>query len=145
MKFLLLFRYVIEFFLFKLIFFLLSCFPKKISSYFSQEMTFIKDDPENILSDKLNFEVTNKNGVIEKFSNISFNLSKDKQTYVNWKSENLSKDNHTIIIHGKHYHEETQATFSHTKKTPCVIIRDMKEAKVLSKKIKNKIQNIIKS
>ena len=33
------------------------------------------------------------------------------------KSENLSKDNHTIIIHGKHYHEETQATFSHTKKT----------------------------
>ena len=52
-------------------------------------MTFIKDDPENILSDKLNFEVTNKNGVIEKFSNISFNLSKDKQTYANWKSENL--------------------------------------------------------
>ena len=67
-------------------------FPKKISSYFSQEMTFIKDDPENILSDKLNFEVTNKNGVIEKFSNISFNLSKDKQTYANWKSENLSKN-----------------------------------------------------
>ena len=32
MKFLLPFRYVIEFFLFKLIFFLLSCFPKKISS-----------------------------------------------------------------------------------------------------------------
>lgn len=57
------------------------------------------------------------------------------------KSENLSKDNHTIIIHGKHYHEETQATFSHTKKTPCVIIRDMKEAKVLSKKIKNEISD----
>ena len=32
MKFLLPFRYVIEFFLFKLIFILLSCFPKKISS-----------------------------------------------------------------------------------------------------------------
>ena len=57
------------------------------------------------------------------------------------KSEDLSKENYTIIIHGKHYHEETQATFSHAKNNSCVIIRDMKEAEMLAKKINNTISN----
>jgi 4-hydroxy-3-methylbut-2-enyl diphosphate reductase len=47
-----------------------------------------------------------------------------------WKrSEKLGKDDHTIIIHGKAKHEETKATFSHSKENaPSLIILNMKEA-----------------
>jgi len=48
------------------------------------------------------------------------------------RSEQLGKDNFTVIIHGKSYHEETRATFSHSKtKSPSVIVRDLEEAKIL--------------
>ena len=51
-----------------------------------------------------------------------------------WKqSEKLGIDNATIIIHGKHKHEETRATFSHSEKNaPSLIIKDIKEAKLLA-------------
>lgn len=49
------------------------------------------------------------------------------------RSEQLGKDDFTIIIHGKSYHEETRATFSHSKTTaPAVIVRDIKETKLLA-------------
>lgn len=49
------------------------------------------------------------------------------------RSEQLGKLDYTIIIHGKHYHEETRATFSHTiKNSPSVIIRNIEEAGLLS-------------
>ncbi len=49
------------------------------------------------------------------------------------RSEQLGKQNYTVIIHGKHYHEETRATFSHSKiSAPSVIIRDLHEAKILA-------------
>jgi 4-hydroxy-3-methylbut-2-enyl diphosphate reductase len=49
------------------------------------------------------------------------------------RSAELGKERYTIIIHGKHYHEETRATFSHSSnKSPSLIIRDNEEAKVLS-------------
>lgn len=52
------------------------------------------------------------------------------------KSVKLGAEDHTIIIHGKHHHEETKATFSHAvKNTPSIIIRDMNEAKILGKVI----------
>ncbi|MFH0735740.1 MAG: 4-hydroxy-3-methylbut-2-enyl diphosphate reductase [bacterium] len=45
----------------------------------------------------------------------------------------IGKSN-TIIIHGKHYHEETRATFSHTSQTAkSVIVKDLDEAKILGK------------
>ena len=48
------------------------------------------------------------------------------------RSEQLGKEDYTIIIHGKHYHEETRATFSHTvKNSPSVIVRNIEEAKLL--------------
>jgi 4-hydroxy-3-methylbut-2-enyl diphosphate reductase len=48
------------------------------------------------------------------------------------RSAELGKDRYTIIIHGKHYHEETRATFSHSSnKSPSLIIRDNEEAKIL--------------
>jgi 4-hydroxy-3-methylbut-2-enyl diphosphate reductase len=49
------------------------------------------------------------------------------------RSSELGEKKFTVIIHGKHYHEETRATFSHTiKKAPSVMVRDIKETKFLS-------------
>jgi len=48
------------------------------------------------------------------------------------RSETLGKQNYTIVIHGKHYHEETRATFSHSQVNgPSVIVRNLQEAKIL--------------
>lgn len=49
------------------------------------------------------------------------------------RSSKLGDDNFTVIIHGKHYHEETRATFSHSvKNAPAIIVRDMEEVRFLS-------------
>ena len=49
------------------------------------------------------------------------------------RSSKLGQDDHTIIIHGKKYHEETKATFSHSKENgPSVIVLDMAEAEILA-------------
>ena len=50
-----------------------------------------------------------------------------------WKKANsIGKDDFSIIIHGKHKHEETKATFSHSyQNAPSLIIRDIDEAKLL--------------
>jgi 4-hydroxy-3-methylbut-2-enyl diphosphate reductase len=48
------------------------------------------------------------------------------------RSTQLGAHDYTIIIHGKHYHEETRATFSHSSViAPSLIIRDINEAEVL--------------
>jgi 4-hydroxy-3-methylbut-2-enyl diphosphate reductase len=45
----------------------------------------------------------------------------------------LGDERYTVIIHGKPRHEETRATFSHSaSRAPSVVIRDMKEAELLS-------------
>ena len=50
------------------------------------------------------------------------------------RSTQLGKQDYTIIIHGKHYHEETRATFSHSVvNSASVIVRDIEETKFLSK------------
>lgn len=49
------------------------------------------------------------------------------------RSADLGKKGFTVIIHGKHYHEETRATFSHSiQGSPAVIVRNLDEAKFLS-------------
>ena len=49
------------------------------------------------------------------------------------RSEQLGNEDFTVIIHGKSYHEETRATFSHSKtNAKSVIVRDLDEAKLLS-------------
>ncbi len=49
------------------------------------------------------------------------------------RSNQLGEKDYTIIIHGKSYHEETRATFSHTvTKTASVIVRDIEETKILA-------------
>jgi 4-hydroxy-3-methylbut-2-enyl diphosphate reductase len=50
------------------------------------------------------------------------------------KAEKLGEDNYTIIIHGKHKHEETRATFSRSEKNaPSIIVKDIEESRVLGK------------
>ncbi|MDB9963512.1 4-hydroxy-3-methylbut-2-enyl diphosphate reductase [Vicingaceae bacterium] len=58
-----------------------------------------------------------------------------------WKqSEKLGKEDYTIIIHGKHKHEETRATFSHSSEfSPSIVVKDMEEAKKLGEYIEGKM------
>jgi len=52
------------------------------------------------------------------------------------RSEQIAKNNYTVIVHGKPTHEETRATFSHASAhTGTVIVNDMAEAIALSKYI----------
>ena len=52
------------------------------------------------------------------------------------KSESIGKDNYTIIIHGKHNHEETKATFSRSDKhNKAIVVRDIVESKLLGEYI----------
>jgi 4-hydroxy-3-methylbut-2-enyl diphosphate reductase len=49
------------------------------------------------------------------------------------RSKEIGNRNYTIIIHGKYFHEETRATFSHSiKNSPALIVRDIEETKFLS-------------
>lgn len=56
-----------------------------------------------------------------------------------WKrSSRLGEDDFTIVIHGKQNHEETRATFSHSKSAaPSIVIQNIDEAKTLAKFIRN--------
>ena len=52
------------------------------------------------------------------------------------RSEQIAKNNYTVVVHGKPSHEETRATFSHAAAAaPTVVVNDMKEAVLLSKYI----------
>lgn len=56
------------------------------------------------------------------------------------RADSLGKENFTIIVHGKYKHEETRATFSHSKESAhTLIIRDIEEAKVLGQFMKEEI------
>jgi 4-hydroxy-3-methylbut-2-en-1-yl diphosphate reductase len=55
------------------------------------------------------------------------------------KSEKLGNEKYTIIIHGKHNHEETRATFSHSAaEGPSLIVKDIEETKFLGELIKGR-------
>ena len=48
----------------------------------------------------------------------------------------IGDDGYTIIVHGKPGHEETRATFSHSKAhTPTVVVKDMAQAQLLGRYI----------
>jgi 4-hydroxy-3-methylbut-2-enyl diphosphate reductase len=50
-----------------------------------------------------------------------------------WKrSAGLGEDGFTVVVHGKSTHEETRATFSHSRRSaPTVIVRNLDEARLL--------------
>ncbi len=58
-----------------------------------------------------------------------------------WKqSEKLGIKDYTIVIHGKHNHEETRATFSHSNKNAhSIVIKDIAEAKKIEDYIFDRI------
>ena len=52
------------------------------------------------------------------------------------RSEKIGKDGYTIVVHGKPKHEETRATFSHSKAhTPTVVVKDLEQAQRLARYI----------
>lgn len=49
------------------------------------------------------------------------------------RSADLGKTGYTVVIHGKHYHEETRATFSHSlQNSPSIVVRNIEETKFLA-------------
>jgi 4-hydroxy-3-methylbut-2-enyl diphosphate reductase len=52
----------------------------------------------------------------------------------------LGESGYTIVVHGKYRHEETRATFSHSKENaPTIIVRDIEETKMLGDYILGKL------
>ena len=57
------------------------------------------------------------------------------------RSEKLGETEHTIIIHGKFEHEETRATFSHSKTNgPSLVLKNMDDAIYLGKIIQGDLE-----
>jgi 4-hydroxy-3-methylbut-2-enyl diphosphate reductase len=57
------------------------------------------------------------------------------------RAEFLGAKGYTIIVHGKFDHEETIATFSHSRKdSPTVIVRNIEETRLLADIIKGKLE-----
>lgn len=57
------------------------------------------------------------------------------------RAESLGRKDYTIIVHGKFDHEETIATFSHSKQnSPTVIVRNIEEANLLCDVITGRVQ-----
>ncbi len=57
------------------------------------------------------------------------------------KSRQISKENYSVIIHGKWNHEETRATFSHSQQDAAVlVVRDLEEAKKLTEVIRENVK-----
>ena len=53
-----------------------------------------------------------------------------------YRAEKIGDEGYTIVVHGKPGHEETRATFSHSKAhTPTVVVKDMEQAQHLGKYI----------
>lgn len=52
----------------------------------------------------------------------------------------LGETGYTIVVHGKYRHEETRATFSHSKENaPTIIVRDIEETRILGDYMLGKI------
>jgi len=60
-----------------------------------------------------------------------------------WKAARAyGRDGFTVIIHGKHEHEETKATFSNTRRyAPAVIVRNLEETRQLGEIIASDVPN----
>lgn len=58
-----------------------------------------------------------------------------------WKrADQIGNRGYSVIVHGKPKHEETRATFSHSRENaPTVIVRDMEEAEHLAKYIRKEL------
>lgn len=57
-----------------------------------------------------------------------------------WKAARAyGRDGYTVVIHGKHEHEETKATFANTRRhAPAVIVRNLEETRLLAEIIESR-------
>ncbi|RYZ45688.1 MAG: 4-hydroxy-3-methylbut-2-enyl diphosphate reductase [Sphingobacteriales bacterium] len=56
------------------------------------------------------------------------------------RAEKIGTEGYTIVVHGKPGHEETRATFSHSKAhTPTLVIKDMAQAELLARYIRKEL------
>lgn len=123
----------------------------------SQGVLFIQDTSGNQLIpwDEINqddiviipaFGTTRETFEILKSKNINIEKYNTTCPFVEkvWnRSTKLSDVDYTIIIHGKHDHEETKATFSHsTSNAPAIIVRDLAEAQIIIDFIEGKLTTI---
>jgi len=59
------------------------------------------------------------------------------------RAEELGKKGYAIIVHGKRTHEETRATFSHSKQTaPTLVVLNMEEAEKVSQFMKGELSRV---
>ena len=55
------------------------------------------------------------------------------------RSAQIGREAYTVVVHGKRYHEETRATFSHAQAVaPVVVVRDLEETEWLARVIEGK-------
>ncbi len=53
------------------------------------------------------------------------------------RSDQIGRQGYTLVVHGKRYHEETRATFSHARQVaPVVVVRDLEEARTLARVVR---------
>lgn len=53
------------------------------------------------------------------------------------KSSQIGRQRYSVVVHGKRYHEETRATFSHaSREAPTIVVRDLEEAADLARVIR---------
>ena len=58
------------------------------------------------------------------------------------RAEKIGNDGYTVVVHGKPGHEETRATFSHSKAhTPTVVVKDMEQTQLLAKYITGELDH----
>lgn len=127
--------------------------PEVNQDLLSQGVSFIQDTegnqlvPWNQITEK-DIVIIPAFGTTVEISDLLKGKGIDVQTYNTtcpfvekvWnRSAKLGENDHTIIIHGKYKHEETKATFSHSKlNSPSLIVRDMQETHFLSEYILGK-------
>lgn len=66
-------------------------FPAGIQSYFSQEMTFLKEEAEDILAAPISFDIITSDGKKEVWENGQFNIQKTARGQAKWSITNESE------------------------------------------------------
>ena len=67
-------------------------FPEKISSYFTQEMTYLKETKEEVLAQPIQFDVFTKNGLKTKWDTDLYTINQEYKSEASWKSMSISEN-----------------------------------------------------
>ena len=67
-------------------------FPEKISSYFTQAMTYLKETKEEVLAQPIQFDVFTKNGLKTKWDTDLYTINQEYKSEASWKSISISEN-----------------------------------------------------